>query len=51
MIILTEKDYQELINKYTALEDENRKLKEELSKKNMETWFDKKAKNIFIDKS
>lgn len=30
---------------------ENKKLKEELSKKSMETWFEKKAENIFIDKS
>ena len=29
----------------------NKSLREELSKKSMEVWFDKKAKNIFIDKS
>lgn len=32
-------------------EEVNKKMREELSKKNMETWFDEKAENIFIDKN
>ena len=39
------------VERVKQLEEENKKLKEELSKKSMETWFDKKAENIFIDKS
>ena len=31
--------------------EENERLREELSKKSMDIWFDKKAENIFIDKS
>ena len=30
------------------LEEENKMLREELSKKSMEIWFDEKAKNIYI---
>lgn len=30
---------------------ENEKLREEISKENMDTWFDEKANNIFIDKN
>jgi hypothetical protein len=33
------------------LEWEIERLREELNKKNMKTWFDEKAKNIYIDKS
>ena len=39
---------EELADSCYDLEKENKKLKEELSKKNMETWFDEKAKNIYI---
>ena len=34
---------------YKQLEEENKKLRDELNKKNMETWFDKKAKNMFTE--
>ena len=37
-------EYQDRIKQ---LEEENKKLKEELSKKNMETRFDEKAENIY----
>lgn len=30
-------------------EEVNKKMREELSKKNMETWFNEKAKNIFTE--
>lgn len=33
------------------LEWEIERLRGELNKKNMKTWFDEKAKNIYIDKS
>ena len=29
------------------LKEENKRLREELNKKNMETWFDEKAENIY----
>jgi cell shape-determining protein MreC len=49
------RDLEELYRKQNVrineLEQENKKLREEISKKNMETWFDEKANNIFIDKS
>ena len=35
------------IKKNSKLEEEIKKLKEELSKKSMENWFDKKANNMF----
>lgn len=41
-----------VITKYNdcfRLEEENRKLREELSKKSMGVWFDKKANNIFME--
>lgn len=40
---------EDVVNKNIKLEEENKKLREELSKKNMETWFDKKANNMFME--
>lgn len=40
-------DVQDLLKENKKLKEENKKLREELSKKNMDTWFDEKAENIY----